>query len=266
VPKAYLWNSPFFRLSRIIRICNSLIPQSVEHCQWNAGVPSDRGRRILSGPPIGVQWSIHIWSTAFICTGFIAMSFNDPLDPPINPLVSLHSISLKRWMVAYLARNLSFYVHQNFPSLTPTPWRWPLPPMILFGGRQSIISMYTAISQVCGEQAVSLNFWIVSQLYPSLWWYTIGVSKAILIKRIVDVPAFSSTDIWTRGRLMPMITRAVVSLVKMGSIVWIGLGEQSRMLKWMQENYLIWGRGNAGPLWLFYTSLCVAFCRWVHWL
>jgi hypothetical protein len=58
----------------------------------------------------------------------------------------------------------------------------------------------------------------LSQLYPSLWWYTIGVGKTVLIERIVDdVPAFSSTDIWTRGRLMPVIIGTVISL-KMGSI------------------------------------------------
>ncbi|OJA17085.1 hypothetical protein AZE42_12424, partial [Rhizopogon vesiculosus] len=45
--------------------------------------------------------------------------------------------------------------------------------MIQFGGRQSAVSVKP----------------VISQLYALLWWYMIGVSKAIrIINRIIDVP------------------------------------------------------------------------------
>ena len=45
----------------------------------------------------------------------------------------------------------------------------------------------------------------LSQWYPLLWWCMTGVSRVALVEGIIDVlRTFSSTDIKTRGKLVPL--------------------------------------------------------------
>jgi hypothetical protein len=71
-------------------------------------------------------------------------------------------------------------------------------------------------------------------------------------------PCRTSTDIRARGMLMWLLEQPSHYN---GSLVWVDLGEQSRNL-WLM--HLILGRGNAGPSWLSYISVCIAVGLYVQ--
>jgi len=49
-------------------------------------------------------------------------------------------------------------------------------------------------------------FDLASQSHPLPRWYTTGVSRIVLVEGIIDVSMLSSsTDIRTRGKLMPLL-------------------------------------------------------------